>query len=158
MMADEQQVVYPKDVLARVQEWPTQIRCHQDDWQARHYQPDGLYEWGKSQLSAEDEDWCRFCGSISPRNLMTYLAAGADLHGADWKYGWPHKFYISGKGVPRGQVKWNNKHLLDLDDDTFAEFSEILMRYSGIYFARMKDNRAGTVELGWRAPYHGYQR
>jgi hypothetical protein len=41
-------------------------------------------------------DWrtCSFCGSIHPEDLLRVLLAGAHMHGADWKYGWPHKFYL----------------------------------------------------------------
>lgn len=38
---------------------------------------------------------CSYCGSIHPEDLVKAIAAGAKLGGSDWKYGWPHKFYIS---------------------------------------------------------------
>lgn len=38
---------------------------------------------------------CSYCGSIHPQDLLDAIKAGAVLGGADWKYGWPHKFYIS---------------------------------------------------------------
>jgi hypothetical protein len=37
---------------------------------------------------------CSYCGSIHPEDLLQALKAGATLGGADWKYGWPHKFYV----------------------------------------------------------------
>jgi hypothetical protein len=38
---------------------------------------------------------CWYCGSLHPQSLYQLLTAGeATLHGADWKYGWPHKFYV----------------------------------------------------------------
>lgn len=37
---------------------------------------------------------CDYCGSIHPEDLLAVLAAGAKLHPADEKYGWPHKFYV----------------------------------------------------------------
>jgi hypothetical protein len=38
---------------------------------------------------------CNYCGSIHPEDLLRVLQAGATLETADWKYGWPHKFYVS---------------------------------------------------------------
>lgn len=39
---------------------------------------------------------CWYCGSIHPGDLYELLASGnvLKLGGADWKYGWPHKFYV----------------------------------------------------------------
>lgn len=37
---------------------------------------------------------CSYCGSIHPADLVKAIEAGATMHGADWKYGWPHKFYM----------------------------------------------------------------
>lgn len=39
---------------------------------------------------------CSYCGSIHPEDLLEALRAGAKLSQADWKYGWPHKFYVEG--------------------------------------------------------------
>lgn len=37
---------------------------------------------------------CSWCGSMHPEDLAAALRAGATLHFADWKYGWPHKSYV----------------------------------------------------------------
>lgn len=37
---------------------------------------------------------CSYCGCIHPEDLRDALRAGARMHGSDWKYGWPHKFYV----------------------------------------------------------------
>lgn len=49
---------------------------------------------------------CSYCGSIHPEDLAKYLEAGvAKLGGSDWKYGWPHKFYVEGIPNPKaGQM------------------------------------------------------
>lgn len=39
---------------------------------------------------------CDYCGSIHPGDLLEALRNGATMHGSDWKYGWPHKFYVEG--------------------------------------------------------------
>lgn len=62
--------------------------------------------WREPQLQREPcgEPFrsCSYCGSIHPEDLIKLLKAGATLHGADWKYGWPHKFYV--EGIPNPQA------------------------------------------------------
>jgi len=45
---------------------------------------------------------CSYCGSLHPEDLLKALENGAKLEMADWKYGWPHKFYVS--GIPNPMV------------------------------------------------------
>lgn len=60
--------------------------------------PNFEVEWRPPQLEREPygETFrsCSYCGSIHPEDLVTLLEAGAKASGADWKYGWPHKFYV----------------------------------------------------------------
>jgi hypothetical protein len=55
-------------------------------------------QWREPQLQREPygEPFrsCSYCGSIHPEDLIKLIEAGATMHGADWKYGWPHKFYV----------------------------------------------------------------
>lgn len=130
---------------------------------------------------------CSYCGSMHPLDLVAALEAGASLGGSDWKYGWPHKFYVSGipnpnpsvlvflsaryggldeNGEPRRgpyDVKWReagpllnakfyNQHLSDLDADSFARVSKLLLERGGIEFSMVEGR------LRFRAPHHGYQR
>lgn len=37
---------------------------------------------------------CSYCGCMHPADLLAAIKAGATLGGSDWKYGWPHKFYV----------------------------------------------------------------
>lgn len=38
---------------------------------------------------------CSYCGSISVEDAIKFLKQpGTQFSGSDWKYGWPHKFYI----------------------------------------------------------------
>jgi hypothetical protein len=41
---------------------------------------------------------CGYCGSMHPDDLLGFLVPprGVLLNEADWKYGWPHKFYVEG--------------------------------------------------------------
>ncbi len=93
---------------------------------------------------------------------------------ADWKYGWPHKIYVSefpnpqagklrqisytmsGDGVkrdiverpepPTTTVKWYNVHLKDLEPDAFAALAELIAKQTGVFF----EMDAGR--LGYRCP------
>lgn len=43
---------------------------------------------------------CSWCGSMHPADLAQALRAGARGHWADFKYGWPHKWYVDGVPNP----------------------------------------------------------
>ena len=46
---------------------------------------------------------CRYCGSIHLGDFADWCAkAPVTLGGTDWKYGWPHKFYV--EGIPNPLV------------------------------------------------------
>lgn len=53
---------------------------------------------------------------------------------ADMKYGWPHKFYIDGRGL--SHAKWYNIHLLDqgYDAEALGALITEIHRYSGLRF------------------------
>lgn len=61
--------------------------------------PAGLQvQWKDSDPDIENIYFCNYCGSISAKNLSTLLKdKSTKLSGSDWKYGWPHKFYIEFK-------------------------------------------------------------
>lgn len=49
---------------------------------------------------------CSYCGSINPEDLYRLLSEGnGTLSGSDWKYGWPHKFYLEGVANPIAGVE-----------------------------------------------------
>lgn len=123
---------------------------------------------------------CSYCGSIHPEDLLRALTElGAALTGSDWKYGWPHKFYVEQlpTGIPEGteikagsnyangvdkpimgkqskyaHAKWYNEHLFDLDAECFAAMAKVLFEHAHIEF--FKDGEA----VKYRAPSHGYQK
>jgi hypothetical protein len=123
---------------------------------------------------------CSYCGSIHPEDLAKYLSDGATLGGSDWKYGWPHKFYVqnipnplAGQTVETGSrwengvstpitgaapefsfAKWYNDHLGDegYDDEAREKLFDLLKIHSGIEF-KLQDGK-----IGYKAPYHGFQR
>jgi len=84
--------------------WPERPTCHDGDNEARRITQaiDTSIAWrgpideppASGRLTFEPFRSCSYCGSIHPEDLFTALNAGAELNGSDWKYGWPHKFYV----------------------------------------------------------------
>lgn len=122
---------------------------------------------------------CSYCGSIHPGDLLTAIAAGAKVGGSDWKYSWPHKFYVDvvnpdptrlfdngsewkdGKKVSTTMgtratlfAKWYNEHIQDegFDDEARAALLAAIELHAGIRF-EIKDGK-----LKYCAPHPGYQR
>lgn len=47
---------------------------------------------------------CSYCGSLSPKRLLELLQhPETKVECSDWKYGWPHKFYIEHPNAKAGQ-------------------------------------------------------
>jgi hypothetical protein len=126
---------------------------------------------------------CRYCGSLDPRELAEAIKQGkATMHGSDWKYGYPHKFYvdipnlIAGKIVRMGgryttneqgepldepimrpapamcMSKFYTEHLALLDEATFNEVAPIINAACGITF--FKENG----QLKYRTSPFNYQK
>jgi len=109
---------------------------------------------------------CNYCGSLDSVELAELIKnKQATLHGADWKYGYPHKFYVkiinpnperqviisSGMKMkddawqrvdeygPSGPIlhgKFYMNHLQLIDIDIFNEIIPYINDASGITFAR----------------------
>lgn len=67
---------------------------------------------------------CNYCGSMHQEFLLEALENGAKLDHTDWKYGWPHKFYVK-------IVNPNPDHLFEIEtryrdpnDDSFKKIEE----------------------------------
>lgn len=82
--------------------WPANPTCHGDNprftlgpvtWRQPRDRDDSPY--------AETFRTCSYCGSIHPEDLMAVISQGATLGGSDWKYGWPHKYYVEGIPNPK---------------------------------------------------------
>lgn len=46
---------------------------------------------------SEDTDTanCSYCGSLTPADFIKFMSqSGTSFSGSDWKYGYPHKFYV----------------------------------------------------------------
>lgn len=93
---------------------------------------------------------CSFCGGVHPSDFVFLMGrAGTGYSGSDWKYGWPHKFYITVPG--RAMMKFYTKHLKEANIPTFESANRLSRRYFDVEFARVD----GT--LGWAASYHNIQ-
>ena len=123
---------------------------------------------------------CMYCGSLRVEDAIRYLKQpGTRFSGADWKYGWPHKFYLEPvnpeadkevevggsyeNGVytptmgkrPHLYFKFYNSHLKEATDEQLKEFSELSTRSFGIAWGR--DEKG----IFYRAPrtnsFYGWQ-
>ena len=93
---------------------------------------------------------CDYCGSMTPQDAIRILKEEhSNGSGADWKYGWPHKFYLTGAN-DKG-IKFYSNHLYDTTPEEFKELSDLIAKRLGIRFGM--DERG----LKYRAPYSDYQ-
>lgn len=106
-----------------------------------------------------EDNTCSYCGSIHPNQALFRLSTpGHSVSGADWKYGWPHKFYLDplpGSDQKLGATKFYNDHLMDADQSVFEQISNLSERLLGIkwdkhegqlrWFAVPNTQRYGTV-------------
>lgn len=83
--------------------WPEKPTCHGNQSPLFRF---GEVTWREPRLNTDGPyDYpfrtCSYCGSIHPADLLKALEAGAQLGGSDWKYGWPHKFYVEAIPNPK---------------------------------------------------------
>ncbi len=69
--------------------------------------PQGFGGWpsGEAELWHDREGYqvCHYCGGLESHEMLSVLNLGLarNCSGSDWKYGWPHKFYLDiDSGVP----------------------------------------------------------
>src|SRR5258706_5686954 len=177
-------------------EWPTEVTCHGDVGSGgvfhvspivwRPPEPEGrTYDGNERGLPGPYGYPFRTCswdGSMHPEDLYNLLIAGATAHGSDWKYGWPHKFYIEdipnplagkdvcdgsksggglekteytyGKGPATIMSKLYSEHISEItDSETFKGITELLYLHTNILFTHDTEGK-----LMYRAPKRGYQR
>lgn len=81
-------------------QFPDKPTCHPPMGEVFTY--GNVFSWREAETGREDQGpfhpfrTCDFCGSMHPEDLLAALQAGATLSVSDFKYGWPHKFYVSG--------------------------------------------------------------
>lgn len=92
----------------------------------------------------DGEEHCSYCGSIRSQKVMELLRTpGTSFSGSDWKYGWPHKFYLDSGGK---HFKFYNTHLRDIADAPLLAFSMMSEKFFHIAWHRNEEKG-----LGWRA-------
>lgn len=77
------------------------MKAHMNDITALRYRQgrdEWECSWANSEPARDNYRRCWYCGSLHPEDLLKVLKEGARINMADWKYGYPHKFYI--EGVP----------------------------------------------------------
>jgi hypothetical protein len=86
--------------------WPEKPTCHQGGIHASEE------VWCPAGVKLHPTDGtipafrtCSYCGSMHHEDLMNAIASGATMGGADWKYGWPHKFYVDKIPNPHAGVR-----------------------------------------------------
>lgn len=127
---------------------------------------------------------CSYCGSVTVEDAIKLMAMpGVYFSGADWKYGWPHKFYFdvpnpdAAKEVQIGsdsfmqegvrvnrpimgkratlQAKFYNAHLSDANPDELERFSALSADVFGIHWGKDENG------IWYRAPkgdsFYGHQ-
>jgi hypothetical protein len=107
-----------------------------------------------------DDGTCDYCGSLSVTQLIEALnTPGTHYSGTDWKYGWPHKFYIQPMNPETQKTtfgKFYNVHLKgNIGEEIFQQASSLIWKNLHILF--VLDDQG----LRYSAPscneFYGYQ-
>lgn len=160
-------------------------KAHGDDpyaarWGETRYRMGGVRETidttGTERVNPDLWLTCSYCGSVTPEDFLRFCQMpGMRYSGSDWKYGFPHKFYLTvpceayervvsstwqhGKCqevkldmVSTRYAKFYTKHFEDATDAQLAEYTTVGQPLFGIEFGRDETGR-----IYYRAPQHGYQ-
>lgn len=78
----------------------------------KNHNPVFKYAAAKWEVRDDGIEHCSWCGSLSPAEAIKFLKQnGTKFSGSDWKYGWPHKFYIepvNPKASELVEIGWEN--------------------------------------------------
>lgn len=92
---------------------------------------------------------CSFCGGLRPDDFVWLMSQPETTYsGSDWKYGWPHKFYLTNHSL---QLKFYAKHLLEANPETFEKADRLCRRYFDVEY-NVKEGK-----LMWAASYNNIQ-
>lgn len=97
---------------------------------------------------------CSYCGSVTVATAIQLLQTpGTQYSGADWKYGYPHKFYLT---APDGQhYKFYTVHLQDSTPEEVESFNEVSTKWLGVTWGT-KPHPDGALGVFWQA-HPGHQ-
>lgn len=134
-------------------EYPDKIQCHGKPDEIFTYTKNGI-QWSQNADGAHARS-CSYCGSLHPEDLVWWLEnKGMWLDGADWKYGWPHKFYL--ELGPKYPIKFYNTHLRDLPSETFQYVADLIEIHARVKFT-MEDGKLGAyAPRGYQAGMERY--
>jgi hypothetical protein len=162
------------------------VKAHADDPQAARWgsfptgTPDTEFRLrtrhdGREKLAVANlYATCSYCGSIDTKTAIAVLRTpGTHYSGSDWKYGWPHKFYLdvpcepyrrlisSGPGPTDEQwgesqsrnLKFYAVHLKDATEEEMDQWESVAAPLLGVrYWLRSTDG-----EILYKAVYQGFQ-
>lgn len=75
---------------------------------------------------------CSYCGSTSVAHAIALLeTAGTRYSGSDWKYGYPHKFYLD---APEGHRKFYVNHLEFASPELVERFATLSRDLLGVIY------------------------
>jgi len=112
--------------------------CHGDD--PRYLNT--TIAWDTRAGDPPDVRRCSYCGSIHPEDLVTLGTVPIQLEIADWKYGWPHKVYVT---VAGNMLKFYSKHFVDCDDDEARAAVNSVLSRVGLELAIAQDGHVGWM-------------
>jgi hypothetical protein len=174
--------------------WPEKPTCHSVDPVFRYANQDIVWRqfagsgWGEGEPKSHPDDpyrTCSYCGSMHPEDLLAALTQGARLGGSDWKYGFPHKFYVYDipSPDPTGDYVISASYSTDVDGNERREYQygKRPTLISKFYTQHLEDQgyddealtllletltrhsgitwkRNDEGRIVYQAPYHGYQR
>lgn len=84
---------------------------------------------------------CDYCGSIDAATAVAALYKnGTEYSGSDWKYGWPHKFYIVlATESGRTNVKFYATHLCEASEDLLEMWNRVSETTTGVKYTHSEE-------------------
>lgn len=157
------------------------MKAH-DDGRASQYGPVEFRKQRAKELDGAERpaerETCSYCGSITVADVLkAFQTPGVRWSGSDWKYGWPHKFYISipcepytacvgarsGGGRPTeydygerryDEHKFYAEHMVDATPEQIEEWKRVVEPITGVrYEVEGRDLRYFARGRGWQG--HG---
>jgi hypothetical protein len=145
-----------------------EMKCHSDispvfktvpiEFKVRGTRWPDCPEPGQEHFEPDIFPTCSYCGSLDVETvLQAFKTPGMKWGGTDWKYGWPHKFYIeipcepyrrivgssSGPGEKReftwgeSKTRWHkfySEHLIDATPEQLDRWNKDVQPLTGIRF------------------------
>ncbi len=142
-------------------DFDTPTKAHDHDWAAGIHGPHGYAKRTRKQppeagIPDVEDPWahCTYCGSLKPLDTIAFFQmAGMRFSGSDWKYGFPHKFYLTVPCEPFQDVISSHSK----DGVTTYETGTRQTRNYKFYLAHMDDATNGEIRMWNRivAPHVG---